>query len=279
MNVFLPSTMSIVQNGRFIRGFFSRHSQRHILPASTVHALRRHHAAPINSSLSTRSTVVQLLSNIGSKREVQQYLSHFSSVSSNQFAVIKVGGAIITDHMNALVSALAFLYQIGLFPVVVHGAGPQLNKVLEASGIEPRFEGGIRITDGKTLGVARNLFLQENLKLVESLEELGVRARPITSGVFTAEYLDAEKYKLVGKITNVNKKPIQDSISARCLPIMTSTAETADGQILHVNADLAASELARSLQPLKIMYLLEKGGLYNGDTGKDICNQCRRRIS
>src|SRR5579862_5977255 len=44
--------------------------------------------------LSTRSTVIQLLSNIGSKREVQQYLSHFASVSSQQFAVIKVGGEI-----------------------------------------------------------------------------------------------------------------------------------------------------------------------------------------
>lgn len=75
---------------------------------------------------------------------------------------------------------------------------------------------------------------------------------------------------MVGKITNVNKKPIQDSISARCLPIMTSTAKTADGQILNVNADLAASGLARSLQPLKIMYLSEKGGLYNGDTQEKI---------
>ena len=53
---------------------------------------RGEYSAP-SSSLSTRSTVVQLLSNIGSKREVQQYLSHFSSVSSQQFAVIKVGAA------------------------------------------------------------------------------------------------------------------------------------------------------------------------------------------
>ena len=172
--------------------------------------------------------------------------------------------------MNALVSALAFLYQIGLFPVVVHGAGPQLNRILEASGVQPEFEGGIRITDGKTLGVARSLFLQENLKLVESLEELGVRARPLTSGVFEAEYLDKEKYNLVGKITAVHKKPIQDSIKARCLPILTSMAETLNGQVLNVNADLAASELARALQPLKIVYLSEKGGLFNGDTKEKI---------
>lgn len=220
--------------------------------------------------LSTRSTVIQLLSNIGSKREVQQYLSRFTSVSSQQFAVIKVGGAIITEHLAVLSSALAFLNHIGLFPVVVHGAGPQLNKMLEAAGIEPQFEDGIRVTDGKTLALARSLFLEENLKLVEELENLGVRARPITSGVFTADYLDKEKYKLVGKINRVDKTPIEAAIRAGCLPILTSMAETSEGQVLNVNADVAAGELARRLQPLKIVYLSEKGGLYNADTNEKI---------
>ena len=229
------------------------------------HALREY-SSPSELHLSTRSTVVQLLSNIGSKREVQQYLSHFSSVSSQQFAVIKVGGAIITEHLQTLSSALAFLNHVGLYPVVVHGAGPQLNRLLEASGVEPQFEDGIRITDPKTLGVARALFLEENLKLVEELERLGVRARPIISGVFTADYLDKEKYNLVGKINKVDKRPIEAAIQAGCLPILTSMAETPAGQVLNVNADVAAGELARSLQPLKIVYLSEKGGLFNGDT-------------
>jgi N-acetyl-gamma-glutamyl-phosphate reductase/acetylglutamate kinase len=220
--------------------------------------------------MSTRSTVVQLLSNIGSKREVQQYLSHFSSVSSQQFAVIKVGGAIITEHLESLTSALAFLNHVGLYPVVVHGAGPQLNKLLEDAGVEPQFEEGIRVTDGKTLAVARKLFLEENLKLVEKLEEMGVRARPITSGVFGADYLDKEKYDLVGRINKVNKGPIEAAINAGCLPILTSMAETPEGQVLNVNADVAAGELARELQPLKIVYLSEKGGLFNADTNEKI---------
>jgi N-acetyl-gamma-glutamyl-phosphate reductase/acetylglutamate kinase len=237
--------------------------------AAVALTTRREYAAS-SDSFSTRSTVVQLLSNIGSKREVQQYLSHFSSVSSQQFAVIKVGGAIITEHLESLTSALAFLNHVGLFPVVVHGAGPQLNKLLEDAGVEPQFEEGIRVTDGKTLAVARKLFLEENLKLVEKLEEMGVRARPITSGVFGADYLDKDKYNLVGKINKVDKGPIEAAINAGCLPILTSMAETPEGQVLNVNADVAAGELARELQPLKIVYLSEKGGLFNADTNEKI---------
>lgn len=244
---------------------------RGIFPAisASIASPRRHYASQ-NSQLSTRSTVITLLSNIGSRKEVQQYLSHFSSVSSQQFAVIKVGGAIITEHLETLSSALAFLNHVGLFPVVVHGAGPQLNRLLEAAGVEPQFEDGIRITDGKTLELARSLFLEENLKLVEELENRGVRARPITSGVFSASFLDREKYNLVGKINKVDKNPIQAAIKAGCLPILTSMAETPEGQVLNVNADVAAGELARALQPLKIVYLSEKGGLFNGDTKEKI---------
>lgn len=247
-------------------------ASRNALRASAAPLLQsRHYSRAADPQLSsTRSTVVQLLSNIGSKREVQQYLSHFTSVSSQQFAVIKVGGAIITDHLQTLSSALAFLNHVGLYPIVVHGAGPQLNRMLEDAGVEPQFEGGIRVTDGKTLALARKLFLEENMKLTEELERMGVRARPINAGVFSADYLDKEKYNLVGKINGVDRKPIESAIEAGCLPILTSMAETPDGQVLNVNADVAAGELARTLQPLKIVYLAEKGGLFNGDTGEKI---------
>lgn len=90
--------------------------------------------------------------------------------------------------------------------------------------------------------------MQENLKLTSALERLGTRARPIPSGVFTATYLDKEKYGLVGKITSVDKTPIEAAIRAGCLPILTSLAETDEGQLLNVNADVAAGELARVLE-------------------------------
>ncbi|QLG73873.1 hypothetical protein HG535_0F03840 [Zygotorulaspora mrakii] len=221
-------------------------------------------------TLATRSTVIQLLNNISSKREVEQYLKYFTSVSQQQFAVIKVGGAIISDNLQELASCLAFLYHVGLYPIVLHGTGPQVNGRLEAQGVEPDYIDGIRITDERTMAVVRQCFLEQNLKLVTALEQLGVRARPITSGVFTANYLDKEKYQLVGDITGVTKDPIEASIKAGALPILTSLAETPSGQMLNVNADVAAGELARIFEPLKIVYLNEKGGIINGETGEKI---------
>jgi N-acetyl-gamma-glutamyl-phosphate reductase/acetylglutamate kinase len=84
---------------------------------------------------------------------------------------------------------------------------------------------------------------------------------PITSGVFTADCLDREKYGLVGKITKFDKRSIEASIRASALPILTSLAESTDGQILNVNANIVAGELAKELEPLKIVFLNEKGGL------------------
>ncbi|KXL47365.1 hypothetical protein M433DRAFT_131318 [Acidomyces richmondensis BFW] len=217
---------------------------------------------------SARSAVINVLNNIASKREVQQYLAQFTSVSSQQFAVIKVGGAILTDYIDQLCASLRNLNQMGLFPVIIHGAGPQLNKLLEDAGVEPQYKEGIRITDGKTLGIARKLFLEENLKLVEALESWGVRARPITSGVLMADYKDKETYQFVGEVNQVNVASIKAAIADGYIPVLTCMAESEDGQVLNVNADKAAAELAKALVPLKIVYLSEKGGIHDKETGK-----------
>jgi N-acetyl-gamma-glutamyl-phosphate reductase/acetylglutamate kinase len=224
---------------------------------------------PLNR-ITEKETITKLLYNISSRKEVEQYLQHFNSVESHQFAIIKVGGAVLTDDLETLASSLTFLHRVGLYPIVIHGAGPQLNGLLEEAGVEPQYEEGIRITDSATLSIARKVFHSENLKLVEALENLGTKARPINGGVFIADYLDKDKYQYVGKITGVNKDLIESCIAAGALPILTSLAETVDGQILNVNADVAAGELARVLKPLKIVYLNEKSGLFNGETGKKI---------
>lgn len=236
-------------------------------PRMPLHCFGRRLAHSATSS-SSKDTVIQLLDQIGSKREVEQYLSYFTSVDTKRFAVIKVGGAIITHEIEKLAKALSFLYHVGLYPIVLHGTGPQINDLLEREGVEPDYIDGIRVTDAKTMRVVRQCFLEQNLTLVDALEKHGVRARPITSGVFTAEYLDKQKYQFVGNVTKVNKKPVAAAIESGYLPVLTAMAETTDGQILNVNADVAASEIAKSVMPVKIVYLSEKGGLFNGKNEK-----------
>src|SRR5258705_13768266 len=121
--------------------------------------------------------------------------------------------------------------------------------------------------DSKTLKVAGRVFLEENLKLVGVLERLGTRARPITSGIFSAEYLDKAKYGLVGKITRVDKRPIEACIRAGALPILAPLAESDDGQILNIYADIAAGEVGKELEPSKNVFPHEKGGFFYGDRG------------
>ncbi|EAT76919.2 hypothetical protein SNOG_15544 [Parastagonospora nodorum SN15] len=203
---------------------------------------------------------LNLLASASSRREVDQYLGQFRSVSPHQFAVVKVGGAILTDHLQELCFALQQLHAIGLYPIIVHGAGPQMNQLLLDSGVEPDFIDGIRVTDKKTLGIARKLFLEANMDLVMTLKrDWGVPARPITAGALQADYLDKEKWKYVGKINKINPRPIMDALENNELPILCSMAET---------EDVVAAALAREFEPLKVIYLSEKGGLFNAETGK-----------
>jgi acetylglutamate kinase len=208
-----------------------------------------------------RTTIVRLLSSMASTKEIQQYLKRFSQLDAARFAVVKVGGAVLRDELDALVSSLAFLQQVGLTPIVVHGAGPQLDERMKAAGIEKRTVDNLRVTDPAVLAVVRQVMRQENLRLVEALQAQGVRATSIQSGVFEAEYLDRAVYGLVGKVVRVDTDGIQAAIKVGSIPVIASLAETAEGQIVNVNADFAANELVQVLQPYKIVFLTGTGGL------------------
>ena len=186
---------------------------------------------------------------------------------SNNFAVIKVGGGLIRDELESLVSSLAFLVDVGLIPVVIHGAGPQLNAKLEGRGIVSEYHGGIRVTTPEILQTAKATFQEENLKLLEALENRGVRCRGFVGGVFTAEMLDFQKFGYVGEVNAVETALIRDQIAKGVVPVITCMAEATSGQLLNVNADVAAHQLAKSLKPIKIIYLSQAGGLKD-NTGK-----------
>lgn len=208
-----------------------------------------------------RPTIVRLLSNMASAKEIQQYLKRFSQLDATRFAVVKVGGAVLRDELGALVSSLAFLQQVGLTPIVLHGAGPQLDEEMAAAGIGKSTIDGLRVTSPEGLAVVRRVFQQQNLRLVEALQSEGVRATSIQSGVFESDFLGRRKYGLVGKVVDVHTAGIEAAINAGSIPVIASLGETASGQILNINADWAANELVKRLQPYKIIFLTGTGGL------------------
>ncbi|MFW6206803.1 MAG: acetylglutamate kinase [Gemmatimonadota bacterium] len=212
-----------------------------------------------------RPTIVRLLSNIGSRREIQLYLDRFSRVDAVRFAVVKVGGAVLRDELDALVSSLAFLQQVGLTPIVVHGAGPQLDRALAEAAIETRMVDGLRYTSAEGLAVVRRVFHLQNLRLVEALQAEGVRATSLPTGVFECELLDRERFGLVGRVRRVRTWGLKAAIDVGSIPIISSLGETTSGQILNVNADWAANELVKRVQPYKIIFLTGTGGLLDGD--------------
>lgn len=214
-----------------------------------------------DSAQQTREIILRLLGSIGSRKEVEQYIKQYSSLDQKQFAVVKVGGGLLQDHLEELASSLTYLQRVGLYPIVIHGAGPQLDDALKEAGIPIRKLEGMRITDSATLDVVRKVMQRENLKLVDALEKLDTRARPVTSGVFEATMLDESTYGYVGEIKRVNLEAIGAAIRAGHLPILTCLGETPSGQIVNINADVAASELALAIKPAKIVFLTPTGGL------------------
>jgi len=219
----------------------------------------------MDSAKDVRPVILRLLSGIGSAKEINQYLKRFSQLDAARFAVVKVGGAILRDEIEDLASALAFLQQVGLTPIVVHGAGPQLNDELAAAGIVTPIRDGLRVTSPEALAVVRRVFHAENLKLVEALHAVGARASAIVGGVFEADLLNKRKFGLVGKVTNIDLTQIQVSLRASSIPIIASLGETPGGQILNINADMAANELVVRLKPYKIVFLTGTGGMLDGD--------------
>ncbi|MEP6938455.1 MAG: acetylglutamate kinase [Rudaea sp.] len=215
----------------------------------------------MESPTQTRQTIVRLLSSMASAKEISQYLRRFSQLDAKRFAVVKVGGAVLRDDLDNLVSSLSFLQQVGLTPIVVHGAGPQLDAEMSAAKIEKKTIDGLRVTTPEALAIVRRVSQAENLKLVEALQKIDARATSIIGGVFESDYLDAPLYGLVGKVAKVNLASIEASLHAGSIPVIASLGETAGGQILNINADFAANELVVALQPYKIVFLTGTGGL------------------
>ncbi len=200
---------------------------------------------------STQEVITRLLRSLGTRTEVEQYLRQFSSLGAKKFAVVVVDGGVLARELDGLASSLTFLAQVGLYPIVVHGAEPQLDEALRSAGLT-------RPLDARGLDAARRVLQRENFRLCQALEELGTRARPIGSSVFGAHATDGA---LSGSVDAVHLDAVEAALHAGHLPILSGIGATPSGQIVHVDAEEAAHALALRIEPFKIVLLNEAGGL------------------
>jgi acetylglutamate kinase len=201
------------------------------------------------------------LENLADRAEIERYLKRFGSLDPLRFAIVKIGGGVLRDDLDEVASALAVLHGMGLYPVVVHGAGPQLDRAVEEAALTSEKVDGMRVTSPEILNIMLKVIDAENLKLVNALGERNAPAWPITGGVFEASYLDDDRLGMVGEVDRVNLESITAAIRAGQIPIVACVGETTSGQILNINADVATGALAVAIRPEKIVFLTPTGGM------------------
>lgn len=188
--------------------------------------------------------------------------------------VVKYGGNAMTDDRlkRAFAEDIVFLRYAGFHPVVVHGGGPQINKMLDRLGIESEFRGGLRVTTPEAMDVVRMVLVgQVSRELVGLLNQHGPLAVGLSgedAGLFTARrttaVVDGEEVDLglVGEVDKVRPEAVRDLIEAGRIPVISSVAPDENGLVHNVNADTAAGALAAALGAEKLLVLTDVEGLF-----------------
>ena len=191
-----------------------------------------------------------------------------------RIVVVKFGGNAMVDEALQIAFAqdMAYLRFVGIKPVVVHGGGPQITARLAELGIQSEFRHGFRYTDEQTIGVVRDVLRnQVSQHLAELIEESGAQTVVLSGendNLFRAEKVTVSTpagevdLGLVGEVRTVNPRSVLQAIDAGKIPVISTVAPTVYGELLNVNADLAAASLAVALGAEKLMVLTDVPGLY-----------------
>jgi acetylglutamate kinase len=201
----------------------------------------------------------------------------------NKTVVIKYGGHAMVDEELKKNFALDIILMklIGINPVVVHGGGPQINRVLEKMHIQPSYIDGMRVTDGETMDVVEMVLVGKvNKEIVGLINHHGgkavglsgrdgdlIRAEKMTIRKSQAQDAPPEIIDLgrVGRVTQVNPD-ILTTIDARdFIPVIAPVGVGDDGQSYNINADLVAGAIAARLHATKLILLTDVDGVLDQD--------------
>ncbi|MGH2064038.1 acetylglutamate kinase [Aerococcus urinaeequi] len=184
-----------------------------------------------------------------------------------KIVVIKYGGhAMISEEMRQrVISDIAWLSYVGMKPIIVHGGGPEINRMLELQGVEPHFINGLRVTSSdvmRTVEMVLTGLISPNLTTM--LNEEGVSSVSVSgkdNKVMEAVKKD-ESLGLVGQVTNVNTDYLNQMLDDNMLPVISPIAYGPKGESLNINSDEAAAAIASALKAEKMIYLTDINGIY-----------------
>lgn len=203
--------------------------------------------------------------------------------------VIKFGGNAMTDPElhESFARDVVLMKLVGMNPIVVHGGGPQIGKLLDRLGIESRFVGGMRVTDEETVDVVEMVLgASVNKEIVDSIHRNGGRAVGITGKdgeLLRAKALSAndaggaEDIGLVGEVESVDTDILTMLANSDYIPVIAPVAGSVDGRTYNINADLVAGKLAEVLKAEKLMLLTNVTGLMDGE-GKTLTGLSTQRV-
>ncbi|MFO7989780.1 MAG: acetylglutamate kinase [Thermodesulfobacteriota bacterium] len=211
--------------------------------------------------------------------EALPYIQHFSTKT----IVIKYGGhAMVDDRLKRdFANDITLLKYIGINPVVVHGGGPQISKVLSAMGITSTFIRGMRYTDDATMDVVEMVLGGKvNKDIVARINQEGGRAVGLTGkdgSLILAEkmtiYVQDDQEKppeiidpgMVGDVKSVNPEIIHTLTAKGFIPIIAPVGVGANGETYNINADVVASRIAASLGAERLILLTDVDGVLDAD--------------
>lgn len=188
--------------------------------------------------------------------------------------VVKYGGHAMTEPelTRGIAADMVFLRYAGIKPVVVHGGGPQVSAMLDRLGIPSEFRGGLRVTSAEAIDVVRMVLVgqvgRELVGLINQHGPLAVGMSGEDAHLLTAARLGTTvdgatvDLGLVGDVVAVDPRAVVDLIGAGRIPVISTVAPDADGQVHNLNADTAAAALAVALGAEKLVVLTDVPGLY-----------------
>jgi len=184
--------------------------------------------------------------------------------------VVKLGGVAMDDPQarDTVLQDLVLLRFVGLRPVLVHGGGREITAMAGALGLETRFIGGLRVTDERTMEVAKMVLTGKiTPDLVAAIHRLGGRAMGL-SGEDGPTLLvrrqmgpQGEDLGLVGAVEEVNPEPVLAISERGLIPVVASIGLGYDGLSYNVNADTVAAALAAELKAAKLLMLTDVVGV------------------